>query len=290
MAFWLGLAVLRVLVALPYPALTLLGRGLGAIFYRLFGSRRRVALANIRACFPHLSERAQQQLCRDHFAALGMTVFEVAMTWWASDEKLARITTITGTEHLQQALAQGKGAILLAAHFTPLELSCRVLAKSFAIDCMYRPNNDPFIDQLLLRGRQRWAHRVIARDDVRTMLRSLQANGIVWYAPDQGFTGRNAVLASFFGIPAWTTSATGRIAQASGAAVLPFSFVRKPGAQGYEVRIDGPIADFPGDDQQLNAERIYRVFEHQVRRAPEQYLWIHRRFKSSPAPFDQLYP
>lgn len=281
--------LLRVASALPYPALLWLGRGLGALLYRVMGSRRRVAIANIRACFPELNEKAQHALCRDHFAALGMTVFEVAMTWWASDTKLSRITTVVGTEHLREALKQGKGVILLAAHFTPLELSCRVLSKQFAMDCMYRPNKDPIIDNLLLRGRKRWAHRVIARDDVRTMLRSLHDNGIVWYAPDQGFRGRNAVLANFFNVPAWTTSATGRIAQASGAAVLPFAFVRKPGAQGYEVRIDAPIANFPVDDQVANAERIHRVFEEQVHRVPEQYLWIHRRFKSSPPPHDKIY-
>lgn len=259
------------------------------MFYLVLRDRRSVALANIRACFPELGDQAQRRLCREHFAALGMTAFEVAMTWWAPDEKLEPITKLVGTEHIDRALQQGKGVILLAAHFTPLELGGRILSKHFAIDCMYRPSNDPLMDRLLLAGRERWAHRVIPRDDVRTMLRSLHGNEIVWYAPDQNFRGRNAVLARFFGVPAWTNTATARIVQASESVVLPFVFIRKPGAQGYEVWVDPPMADVPSGEAVRDAERIHEIFEEQIRRAPEQYLWIHRRFKSSPPPYDKMY-
>lgn len=287
--YWAVIALLRLMVLLPLGWLVAIGKALGLVLYLLMGHRRRIALRNIAACFPELTARQCKDRCLAHFQSLGIAVFEVGLTWWASDRQLASITTISGTEHLRAALQQGHGVILLSAHFTPLELSCRVLAQSFRIDCMYRPNNNPFIDAMLFKGRQRWAHRVIPRNDVRGMLKSLKENDIVWYAPDQGLTGPNSVLARFFSIPAWTTTATSRLAGASDAVVLPFAFRRRTDAAGYIAEIGQAFEQFPGDNPVADAERIHAVFESQIRAAPEQYLWIHRRFKNLPAPHDRFY-
>lgn len=286
---WLLIGVLRMLVLLPYSGLCGLGNAIGGAMHALLPARRAIALLNIRTCLPHLSDQESAELCRAHFKSLGIAVFEFALTWWASDARLARMTNLRGTEHLQNALRHGRGAILLAAHFTPLELSCRVLSRQFPIDCMYRPADNPFFDALLRRGRERWAHQVIPRDDVRGMLRSLQANDVVWYAPDQGFNGKNAVIARFFGMPAWSNPATNRLVQASGATLLPFSFTRRADCSGYDVVIDAPIENFPSNDAVADTERIHRIFEEQILKAPEQYLWIHRRFKSLPSPNEDFY-
>ena len=286
---WLLIGVLRTLVLLPYSWLCPLGKIIGNAMYALMPARRAIALRNIRTCLCELSEQESIRLCRTHFQSLGIAVFEFSLTWWATDWRLARITKIKGIEHLQRALEKRRGVILLAAHFTPLELSCRVLSQQLPIDCMYRPADNPFFDALLRRGRERWAHKVIPRDDVRGMLRSLQDNDIVWYAPDQGFAGRNAVIARFFGVPAWSNPATSRLVQASGAALLPFSFTRRTDGSGYDVEIGPPVENFPGNDPIEDTERIHAIFEAQIRKAPEQYLWIHRRFKSLPAPNDDFY-
>lgn len=287
--YWVILGLLRLLSTLPMKPLCRLGQALGLLLYAVMPDRREIALKNLAVCFPHLEVRARKKLCRAHFESLGIAVFEFAMTWWSSDARLARMTRIHGAEHLQKALERGDGVILLAAHFTPLELSCRVLSRQFSIDCMYRPADNPFFDALLRGGRERWAHKVIARDDVRGMLRSLQENDVVWYAPDQGFNGKNAVIARFFGMPAWSNPATSRLVQASGAVLLPFSFTRRSDCTGYDVVIDPPVEKFPGDDAVSDTERIHAIFEAQIRKAPEQYLWIHRRFKSLPPPNDDFY-
>lgn len=289
LGYWLVLGLLRALVWLPQGALVRMGSAVGLLLYIAMPGRRHIALRNIQRCFPEHAADQHSAWCRAHFQSLGIGFFEAGLAWWASDQRLSSITTVTGTEHLEAALQQGRGVILLSAHFTSLELSTRVLATHYRMDCMYRPNNNPFIDAVLIRGRQRWANRVIARQDVRGMLRALKENDVVWYAPDQGHSGPGSVLARFFSNPAWTTAATSRFAATSGAVVLPFAFRRTADGTGYVAEIGEPIPHFPTDDLVADTERILAVFEAHIRAAPEQYLWIHRRFKSLPPPHDQFY-
>ncbi|HYQ72219.1 MAG TPA: lipid A biosynthesis acyltransferase, partial [Gammaproteobacteria bacterium] len=173
---WLALGLLRCLVWLPYRAQRAAGRLLGGIFHRLARRRRRIAAVNIALCFPELAAAAQQQLLRAHFAALGIGLVEMAMSWWAGAERLQRLVTLDGLEHLQQALAEGRGVILLSAHFTTLEIGGRLLALSAPFHVLYREHKNPVIEHVMRNARIRNYDRAIPRHDLRALLRSLRGN------------------------------------------------------------------------------------------------------------------
>lgn len=286
---WIGVGVLWLLTRLPYRWQLGLGRALGATSMHLSPRRRHIAETNIRVCFPELTETERRRLVREHFASLGMSVLEVAMGWWASERRLRALGRLEGLEHLQQALARGKGVILLSAHFTPLELGGRLLSLHAPFHVMYRQHQNPAVEHVQRRNRETHFERAIPRDDPRGMLRSLRQNKAVWYAPDQNYGHKNSVFAPFFGVPAATSTATARLARLSGAAVVPFFSTRLPHGEGYRLVLLPPLEDFPGNDIAADTARINRLIEDYVRKAPEQYLWTHRRFKNRPPGSPALY-
>lgn len=277
---WLVLGLLRIGVYLPYRVQLALGRGIGRMIQRLAKRRRKLTRYNLAQCFPHFSDQELEQLTRAHFESLGIGLFEIALCWWGSRRRLQRMATMQGIEHLQAALARGKGAILLSAHTTTLEIGGRLLGLFTPLHIMYRPNNSPLLEWVISRRRRAHFERVIPRDDVRLLLKSLKENTSVWYAPDQGFVGKNHVIAPFFGVPAPTNPATARIAKASGAPVLPFAIERLPGTRGYRLSIEAPLENFPTADLLADATRVNALIEAQARNTPEQYLWMHNRFKT----------
>jgi len=278
---WLGLGLLRLLNLLPFRWQLKLGRLLGRLMYRLAGSRRHVAATNLRLCFPELSDEERQQLLREHFHSMGIMVFELGLSWWASDKRLAALTEIEGLELLEQAMAQGKGALLLGAHYTTLDISGHLLATQtqLPIRSMYRPHENPVIEHVMRRGRESYLDSLIPRDDIRGLIRTLKQNKVVWYAPDQAYQGKGSALVPFFGIPAATNTGTSRIAKMSKTAVIPFISVRKADGSGYQLKLLPPLENFPSDDEIADATRIHHVFEEQIRKNKAQYFWVHKRFK-----------
>lgn len=280
---WLALGALRVAAALPFRAQLAVGRALGAVGRRLLAARRRVAAVNLELCFPGLAPAARDALLREHFASLGIGLVEGAVCWWGDDRDLRARSEIHGLEHLDRARRDGVPVILLSAHFTTLEIGGRLLGLSTPFHLMYRPNKNPLIDEVIRRNRIRHFDRAIPRDAVKDMLRSLKSGHPVWYAPDQAYRGANSELVPFFGHPVPTNTATSRLARVAGARVIPFFVTRLPGAQGYRLELEPPLAGFPSGDDLADTTRINELIERRVREAPAQYLWIHRRFK---APFD----
>lgn len=279
---WIALGLLRLSILIPYPAQIVVGRFLGRLMRHLAGRRRRVAEYNVRVCFPEWDEARRRQLVREHFEALGIALFEIAMCWWASDRRLRGLVAgVEGLEHLEKALEKGKGAILLSAHFTPLEIGGRLLSLFHPFHLMYKPNPNELLEWVSRNRREAQFEKAIPRDSVREMLRSLRSNTPVWYAPDQGYVGANRVTVPFFGKPAPTNPATHRIARISGAPVLPYWVERLPGSRGYRLRIEEPVPGFADMSPEEDGQTVNALIEEQARRMPAQYLWTHNRFKTT---------
>jgi KDO2-lipid IV(A) lauroyltransferase len=286
---WLALGMLKVLQPLPYPVLAAMGRAIGALAVRLPLSFVRIARTNMGICLPELPDQQRELLLEDHFKSLGIGIFETAISWWGSKRRVAKLAQLEGVQHLQAALDRGRGAILLSAHFTTLEIGGRVLCDGRPdCDIMYRPTANAVLERFLMRNRGRRAKRAIPRDDVRTLISSLKANEPVWYAPDQAYRKKGAQMVPFFGIPAATNTATSRLARMTGAAVLPYFPERLPNGQ-YRMVIHPMLENFPSDDPVADAKRFNALIEAQVRRVPEQYLWIHRRFKGLSPDYPDYY-
>ncbi|MBL8258758.1 MAG: LpxL/LpxP family Kdo(2)-lipid IV(A) lauroyl/palmitoleoyl acyltransferase [Candidatus Competibacteraceae bacterium] len=280
---WLGLGLMKLMVALPFRWQLAIGGQAGRWLGKLARRRRRIAAINLELCFPDLSPTQRATLLEAHFAALGMGLFETALAWWAPDARLRGLARIEGAEHLEQAMARGKGVILLTGHFTTLELGARFMTLRQPFHAMYRPHKNRFYE-IAQRHQREWRCKLppLPRDDLRGLLRAFKRGRAVWYAPDQNLGARNSVFVPFFGVTACTITATSRLAALSGAAVVPYFPKRLPGATGYEVVILPALADFPSADVEADTRRINQLLEQHVRQAPEQYLWVHRRFKTQP--------
>jgi Kdo2-lipid IVA lauroyltransferase/acyltransferase len=290
---WLAVGLLRVFERLSYPHLVQAGRTLGRIGRRLPLHYIPVARANMRLCLPELTDAERERLLDRHFEALGISLCESAMSWWSGDQRIRKLSRVEGVEHLEQALAAGRGAIILTAHFTTLEIGARILNAAFPINVLYRPPKNPLLAYIAGTNRNTYKRSeklgTIERDDIRGMVRALRRNEAVWYAPDQSFRNKGAEMVPFFGIPAATNVATSRLAQLTGAAVLLYSHERLPGAKGYRVAISAPLTDYPGGSAQADALRFNHFIEAEVRRIPEQYWWIHRRFKGLTRDYPNYY-
>ena len=278
--WWIAVGTLWLHTRLPVRWQLASGRILGRVFYRLFPRRRRIAAVNLELCFPELDPAQRERLLREHFEGLGLMLVETTIGWWVEDRRLRNIGAVEGLEHLHRALEKGRGVLLLTAHFTALEMGGRVLAMAVQhpLHGVHRPHENPVLQHCISQGRARRFGRMYSRDDIRGILRSLKDGHALWYAPDQAYTGPRSVLAPFFGVPAASNPATARIARVSGAPVVPFLTLREPGGR-YRLRLLPALEDFPGGDLEADTARINKVIEEQVRLAPAQYYWVHRRFK-----------
>ncbi|WP_437881432.1 lipid A biosynthesis lauroyl acyltransferase [Pseudomonas sp. LRF_L74] len=288
---WLGLGLLWLMVQLPYGLLLRLGRALGGLMYRFAGSRRRIAARNIELCFPQLDQRQRERLLKENFASTGIAFFEMAMSWWWPKARLARLAHIEGLEHLREAQAEGQGVILMALHFTTLEIGAALLGQVHTIDGMYREHKNPLFDFIQRSGRER--HNAdataIEREDIRAMLKVLRAGRAIWYAPDQDYGAKQSIFVPLFGIQAATVTATTKFARLGKARVVPFTQERLADGSGYRLVIHAPLRDFPGESEEADCLRINRWVEQAVSQLPEQYLWAHRRFKTRPEGEPKLY-
>jgi KDO2-lipid IV(A) lauroyltransferase len=279
---WGGLGLLWCLARLPYAWQLAIGRRIGKLFCRFSPRRRHIAATNLSLCFPELTAAAREQLLQEQFASMGIGVLEMAMSWWGTDRQLRKLTRLDGLEHLHSALDQGQGVILLSAHFTTLEIGGRLLSMVTPFHVMYRPHKNAAFEAMLQAARTRHFRKAIPRGDLRSMLRSLQENTPVWYAPDQDYGREQSIFVPFFGMRTASITATSRLARISKAAVVPFFQTRLPGAQGYQLTLYPALDNFPGDSIEADTARINRIIEARIREQPGQYLWAHRRFKTRP--------
>ncbi len=285
---WIGLAWLRTLTLLPYCAQRRVGSAIGWLIRRLPLPWVRIAERNIELCLPALSSAERADLLDRHCASLGMALCETATTWWCDDRRVNSLAEVRGLENLQAALARGRGAIMIGGHFTTIEIATRILGTVVPLNVVYRPTKNELISYTMHTEFMRHGHP-IPYDDIRAMIRALKNNEVVWYAPDQSYRNKGAAMVSFFGRPAATTTATSRLARISGAAVLTYFPERLPGNDGYRVHIGPALDNFPGDDPQADSERFNRLLEAHILKVPEQYLWVHRRFKGLSPDYPDYY-
>lgn len=280
---WLAAGFLWLLGKTPQGVALWLSRPLGWLLAHAMKSRRRVAARNLERCFPELDAEQQGQLLSDCFRALSRMLFEVAWSASASERFLRRVAHVEGLQHARAALDQGRGVLLLTAHFTCLDLVAHRTGLEFTRAAgVYRPLRSPVLEWYLRRSRSKWTERLFPKNDLRSAVRFLKSGGILWYAPDQDFGPDRSVFAPFFGIPAATLTATERLVRLTGCSVIPMFPVYDGSTRRYRVQLYPALENFPTGDVVADLARLNAEMEEHIRRAPDQYWWIHRRFKTRP--------
>ena len=277
-----ALALVWLLRLLPLPLLAAIGSGLGALLYALGSERRRVCLINLAHCMPQLAPGERVALARRHFAVFARAFLERAILWWGSPARIRRLVRIEGREHFEAL--RGEPLILLAPHFVGLDMGWTRLALEFDMVSIYSMQKGEVLNAVLFAGRQRFgAQTLLARQEgVRPALRAMQAGRPIYYLPDMDYGQRDTIFVPFFGVEAATITGVSRLARLARARVLPCITRMLPGGEGYVVRFLPAWEDYPGASIEADTRRMNAFIEEQVRQMPEQYLWVHKRFKTRP--------
>lgn len=267
---------------LPQTLLIAMGVLLTWMLWPFMGKRRRYARVNIALCFPQLEAAAQRRLLYQNLRATVIGMLELVRAWYAPSSTMAGMADVEGLEHLRAAVQSGRGVLLFGGHFTHAELAARLLQEQSGqpVHVVVRRNNHRCLENMFDRARRNSFAGTVAKKDVRGLLRTLSRGGVVAYSADQNFTYQNAFV-PFFGIPAATLTATPDLAARGNAVVLPFWFHRTPDGR-YRLRVEPQWDGWPSGDAAADAARYMAELEQVVRRNPEQYLWVHRRFKTRP--------
>jgi Kdo2-lipid IVA lauroyltransferase/acyltransferase len=266
---------------LPIRMVARVGEALGAAAFWLIPERRRVTRINLQKCFPSMDPAERERLARAHFRAFMRSFIDRGVLWWSRPERVERLVQVEGFEHLQ-ALA-GERVVLFAPHFLGLDAGGVRLSKEWPrMASMYSRQKDPLFDRLLHQGRLRFGGAIYPRQaGVRKILRAVQAGEAFYYLPDMDFGPKAAVFVPFFGVPAATTVGLSYIARSTGARVVPCVTRMLPDGR-YVVRLYPAWTGFPTGDDAADARRMLAFIEERVREMPEQYLWMHKRFKTRP--------
>ncbi|MEM8765880.1 MAG: lipid A biosynthesis acyltransferase [Pseudomonadota bacterium] len=284
---WIVVALSWLIAHLPLRLLAWLAQGLGALVYRVGHARRAITLKNLERCFPELDAEAREKLARASFIHTAMGAIEAMRVWLGPKGDIAERTVVQGAANFLRARAEGRGVVIIGGHFSALDILGPSM-ESLDVDVMYRENKNPVWEWLQVRGRRRYFEAVIEREDVRQTLRRLKAGRGIWYAADQDYGARHSVFAPFFGIQAASVTATARLAAYNNSPVLLVTHYRNLKDLTWEVRISPPLTNYPTGEAVADASRINDLIETAIRKHPEQYLWMHRRFKTRPpgdAPF-----
>ncbi len=285
---WILVALMRLGAKLPFEAQVILGKIMGRLLYLVALRFKNIAFINISQCFPNKDKSQVQDLVKQNFEAIGISVFETSNAYFATDDKVSSLINNIENEHyLASTLNDGKSVIILAAHFMPLMLGSRALLLKHKIANIYRPQNNRLFDKTMHDGFVNNGAVMIKTKDTRSMIKAIKNKLPIWYAPDQDLGRKNGVFAPFFNIQTLTLSATARLAKDNNTVVIPYFFIRTP--SGYSMNFSPPIENYPDEDAVTSATMTNKILEDQILQAPEQYLWIHKRFKTRPDGEDSFY-
>ncbi len=284
---YLAIALLWLLHWLPLPLLRALGWGLGRLLFVLARARRDIALTNLRLCFPEMPQTAREKLARAHFVAFSRAVLDRTLGWWASRERLERTIRVTGTEYLN--FADDRPLIVLCPHFVGLDsagLRLSMLTKACSV---FSNQSNPVFNRLLYRGRTRFNEVLLLsrQEGMRRIVKALKDGYPLYYLPDMDFGPKESIFVPFFGIQAATIPTLSRLVRLTDARVVPCIARQVP--DGYEVEIMPPWENYPGESVEADTAFVNRFIETQVLRIPEQYFWVHKRFKTRPPGEQRLY-
>lgn len=288
---WLGIAALWCIMLLPYRQLVKIGLWLGRLSMRLLPGRVEIARRNLELCFPEMRLEEREKLLQRNFESVGMGVIETGMAWFWPDWRIRHCFSVSGYEHMARARQQGRGVVLVGMHFLTLELGARIFGMLNPGIGVYRPNNNALLDWLQTRGRLRSNKDMLDRHDLKGMIRALKKNEILWYAPDHDYGKTNSVFVPFFNVSqAATTAGSYMLIKSASPAVIPFVPRRKADGSGYELIILEDIGEtMRGGNKESVATQMNQAIERAVMMAPEQYMWLHRRFKTRPEGEPSLY-
>lgn len=264
-----------------------IGRAIGKLMLLLSPKRRQIAYTNLSRCFPEFNEEQLEEVLKKNFDHLGLMFVDMGTSWFASPAKLRSICEVEGFHHLTNALENGKGVLMLMSHQTSMEIGGQILALELAeighpIQVMYKETKNPMMETLVRRGRGRFTNQTILHSDMRSMIRGLKKGVPAWYAPDQDFGGNRSLFADFFGFKTATVPMTSKLASTTKVPVVPCFVSRSEDGRKIHVRCDAPLENYPSDDAVADANLTNKVLEDEIKKYPEQYFWVHRRFKTRP--------
>ena len=284
-----GIFMMWLLHFLPLPVLAWFGNGLGLLLYALAGERRKVATINLRLCFPEMDEAKRAQLVRQCFMAFARSLIERGILWWSSGERIKSLVRVKGLEHYE-AVKSGP-VILLAPHFVALDVGGSWLSQHGDMFSVYSNQKNPRFNAKLLEGRSRFGKQLLIsrQQGLRPVVKALQKGLSFYYLPDQDLSIKDALFIPFFGVPAATLNTVSRLAEITGARVVPCITRMLPHGQGYELQFYPAWENYPSGDGIADTRRVNEFIEQRVLEMPEQYFWLHKRFKTRPEGEERFY-
>lgn len=281
------LVLLWLLHWLPLPVLALLGRGLGLLLYVAVKERRQVTLTNLGLCFPQLSPAEKSALARRHFMAFGRSILELCLWWHASPDRIRRLVRLEGGETL--AAYKGKPVILLVPHFVGIDAGWIRIALEQGLVAIYTRQKNRVFEAAMNGGRLRFGNCELAsrQEGTKKALKAMKEGRFFHYSPDMDYGPKESIFVPFFGVPTATIPALGRLAKVTGATVIPVLTRMEQGR--YVTRVGEPWTNFPTADAEADTRRMNAFIEAEVLKSPEQYYWLHKRFKTRPEGQPSLY-
>lgn len=260
-----------------------MGRAVGRLMFKIGPKRVHVARVNLKLCFPDMPEEEREALLKRNFENTGIALFETGMGWWWPDWRVKRKVKVIGREHLDDAHKQGHGVLLLAMHYLSAEIDVRGIGYTHPMVVFYRPHNNPLMEYFQHKGRRRANRYMLGKRDVKGLIQALKDGETCVYLPDQDYGRRKSVFVPFFSVKE-TCTTTGTLIFARQKNVRTHMVIptRNPDDSGYTLEILPQLENFPTNDDIADVTRVNQELEKAILRQPDQYMWLHRRFKNRP--------